>query len=352
MKKMYFSVLSTLILWISCPVCGQGRVVADTVVEKTYLEWGHAPLYPECTIWYSRSEDGHRDTVHSNCSLGVISVNEYDAENRVLVTYRAHFEGDPYILWYTYEYDAEGRLIKKINHNLQTAEEYDYSTLVYTNIGYISAGSEPEFDTEGRLIRMNTTHFSPPGNCFVRVAQNFDNKGDEADCYYVIKNWTDLSDGEKSRAVASETTWSYFENGYAEYRMRAVGFNMYNRQKTEYRTHEQERGYSEEKLVYIMFHEADSRWVLKDHSETFYLRRDEAIPAGTGDVDAGVRQVYGVAGGVNIETANAQAEEITVRSVSGALMRRVTVQASGYLPLPQGFYIVTAGREVYKVLVR
>jgi hypothetical protein len=351
---------------MSCQAFGQvtiletpTRAVADTTIQRTYLEWGHAPLYPECTTWYSRSEDGRRDTVRSDCSLGVISVNEYDAENRLAAVYRAHFEGDPYMLRYTYEYDAEGRLIKKIDHYLQTAEEYDYSTLLHTNMGYISADSEPEFDAEGRLIRMNITHFSPPGNCFVRIAQDFDNQGDEADCYYVLKNWADVSDEEKSRTVASETTWSYFENGYVEYRMRAIGgqgnYNMYNKQKTEYRFREQERGYSEETLVYIMFNESDSRWVLKDHSETFY-RRDDArpavIPTSAGDVNAGIRKVYGVTGGIEIETANAQTEEITVRSVSGGLVRHVTVHASGYIPLPKGFFIVTAGREAYKVLVR
>jgi YD repeat-containing protein len=349
--------MMALFVWM---ICGQGiraGMVADTVVEKTYLEWGHDPLYPECTILYLHSEDGRRDTVLSTCS-GARSVNEYDAENRLIAVYQTQTV-DPYVLRYTYEYDAEGRLSKKTDHYLQTTEEYDYSALVYTNRGYVSADSEPEFDTEGRLVRMKYNHISPPGNCFVRIAQDFDNQGDEADCYYVLKDWAEVSEEEKSRAVACETTWSYFENGYAEYRMRAVGGqddNMFNRQKTEYRLLEQERGYSEETRVYIMFNEADSRWVLKDHSERFYYFQDtrlpEVVPLGVGDVEAGIPKVYGVAGGVEIETANAQTEEITIWSVSGLPVRRATIQASGFLPLAKGFYVVKVGKEVYKVMVR
>ncbi|MDR2139023.1 MAG: hypothetical protein LBP50_05710 [Tannerella sp.] len=324
------------------------------VVEKTCLEWGRAPLYPECTARYSRSEDGRRDTVRSDCSLGVVSVREYDAENKLLAVYLASGDGsNPFVLHQTFEYDAKGRLTGKTDHSLQKTYTYDYSTLVYTNRGYISGDAAHELDAEGRLIRLQVN----PSSCFVRVATDaYD--GSESDCYYVLKDRAALSDEEKLRMVANETTWSYFEDGYAQYYMRAVGNNdnytLYNRQKTEYHTREQERGYSTEKRVYIMFNEADSEWVLKDHSETvYYFREAEAkSDVSSPGVEAITRKVYGVAGALEVETANAETEEVTVWSASGRLVRRVTVRLSGHIPLAKGFYIVKAGRDSYKVFVR
>ncbi|MDR2765391.1 MAG: hypothetical protein LBB90_10240 [Tannerella sp.] len=322
----------------------------DTVVYKTYLEWGHTPLYPECTTRYSHSEDGRQDTTRSTCGMGQVLVLEYDAENRLTAVYRSERDGrDPFVLNHSYEYDAEGRLIRETDHHLQQTYAYDHSTLVDTNMGYISGSAEYELDAEGRLVRLSNN----PSSCFVRIPYPVFNG--EYDCYYVLKNRADLSEEEKLRAVANETTWTYFENGYEEHSMKLLGGYgdqaMYNRQKTESYTREQERGYSTEKRLSMLYYEAANKWELKDHEETFYYSSDDPaqyVP----EVEASARKVYGVSGGIAVSTANAATEEVTVWSVSGALVRRVTVRASAHLPLAKGFYIVTAGREAYKVIVR
>ena len=285
------------------PQIGQPRILADTVFTKHTQILTSGENSGTSTAIIERSKDGLRDTFYyTHPYTNEIIVREYDTDNRLISTYRVRRPDDPFIspeiekiLLYEYKYDSSGRLTSLAWWSLPGIfENYDYSTIVYTDSSYILNQIEYVFNAEDQLIR------------------------------------------------AGGLAYTYFKDGYTEIQGSFEKMSYYF----------QENGYQSQKLFFQKSLE-DEEWYLQTTWETTYRYKDDNPhnPSGNAVIETPTRKVYGVDGAVVIQSD--KPETVQIYTISGAMIRNIqTGTGSQSIALPKGFYIVRTDDQVYKVMVR
>lgn len=287
---------------------------------------------------YKRSEDGLRDTIFGYS--GAIRVTElvYSPEGQ-LVTLN-NLIPDPAniteLVFITdsktnYQYDAEGRIAvitTVANGNDEGSRFFDYTQntiiakskngqvtdstyVLYTDSGYVchvSDGSywgndtlEYVFDSENRLIRQ--VKYRP----------------------------ISLYGGK------SETVLEYNDHGY---------WAINDSSKAEYLYFEKESQLKKVSIYELTIH----GWEVYQTTDYVLYYGDTAL-----DIDEPcikkTAKIYGVAGAVVMELENPM--QVTIYSISGQLIQRQYFDSGRFhIPMIPGFYIVQAGKDVFKLKVK
>jgi len=279
------------------PQIGQPRIMADTIFVKH--TWGddtnpnELPGEPSAII--KRCEDGLRDTFYYRGYTNEIRVLEYDTNNRLISVQIKNELMDFFDVRAEYVYDSSGRLTELSEWSLPgDFENYDYSTIVYTDSSYVLNQIEYVFDSEDRLIR------------------------------------------------AGEVRYSYFEDGYEEI------LGSYEKMTYIFLAN----GYLSKRTFYQKQHE-NGEWFLKETWETTYRYTSDNPnnPNGNTTIETTSRKAYGVNGAVMIQSD--KMEKVRIYAVSGLLIRELqTSPGNQSIALSKGFYIVLIEDKAYKVMVR
>jgi len=275
-------------------------------------EWATADVH-------AYGDNGYIDTVMYR-SIGNVCfsftilgyVNTYSKENNKLIStdgYRSFYQS---VLSYQifYEYDSIGRLIKKqiVNHDKNnpryqdrpyyrdTIISYDFSTINYTDSGYIFDGGIYSLDEKGRITKE------------IR---------DKDTILYIYYD-------DELRYDKIINMDNYFENT-------AYFFN--------------ENGLMTKSITYSKPFENEDKRV----REYFY----SFLPGNTtsNSIIVNSSKIYGITGGLIIETE--KPEWISVYSLSGQLIKKTYINyGTQQIPLAKGIYIVKSGQKTTKIGVR
>ena len=284
------------------PCIHQPRIMADTIwhVSAFLGDWEH--FYPSVggrTV-IRRSEDGLRDTFDVAYGLRYFLIYEWDTDNRLIAIKHTFdsldkWDENSFIPRSEYAYDSSGRLAMELHAQYPNESyHYDYSTIIYTDSGYILNRVEYVLDSEGRLIRAGDMHYSYFEDGFTE--------------FYFKDN-----SGEK-------TDWHFLENGYLSH---CKTWKLRDGQ-------------------WVDFHKEEREYRYKDDNPLKQATALEAVEN---------RKVYGVDGAVAIQSD--KPETVQIYTISGAMIRNIqTGTGSQSISLPKGFYIVMMGNQAYKVIVR
>jgi len=274
------------------PLIGQPRILADTIFVKYTSDDIN---YEITSAIIKRSKDGLRDTFYYSLPYTVyrVEVYKYDLNNR-LSELRSTFFGTWHVIQ-EYEYDSSGRLTRLAEWSVPGIfENYDYSTIVYSDSSYTLNQVEYVFNSEEYLIR------------------------------------------------AGGITYSYFENGYEEI--------LGSHEKRTY--HFLENGYLSKRTFYQRVQE-EGEWLKKESWETDYRYKDDNPHNPTGNIvfKTTSLNVYGTDGAAVILSDNPV--KVRIFSIIGTLVRDIqTASSCQSIHLPKGIYLVMIEGKTYKIMVR
>jgi hypothetical protein len=318
------------------------RIDCDTVFSES--EYASMPSSYTWSV-IKRSEDGLTDTVYINSGIGAISVSRYNEKGQKVFYAFDYYPviscKSPYtnpdvvpsrcktdVDVYDYEYDSTGRLSKStlryINgdgkDSLVSETIIDYSTVQYTEKGYIYDDYEYEFDDLGRV-----THIQ------------YLNDPDE---------YKEL-DGKTYRI--GDSYFTYFEGGVLVLCYERVSKNIYGWDdrwvKTDYGFRKD--GYS--KNVNTSF---DGKvWSVWEKTETRYVYNSGDGADANENIESPASKVYGIANAVVINSADKAA--VSIYNFTGQIVKHQQVGTGiTQIPLPKGLFLVTVNDKHYKVVVK
>ena len=321
----------------------------DTIRTVTeYAPYFASPIPTSYDNIIRRSEDGLRDTIDTDRSglrgmpVFISTYNEKGQEVRyegpVDVWYEKQFGIMPVYYDYIYEYDSEGRMSHialwvrnsprsngTVTDSLLDETFYDYSTLQYTENGYIYDGYEYEMDEQGRV-----TH--------IKNLMNPD-------------EYREFSDGKLYRL--GDTYYTYSDREVTVFSYTLVSKNVMGAPDRWIRAHyywseDGTRFFSDE-------HSLDDgvNWTATGKSITYYLyavhnNSDETINE---TVSESTANACGVWGAVAVNTRDKA--QVSVYNATGQIVKQQQVNAGiTQISVPKGLYFVTVNNISYKVIVR
>lgn len=263
-------------------------------------------------ILHKYSLDGYIDTIYTNMQT---TVNFYSKETNKLIqsdTYGSIIQ-HPISARSLYEYDKQGRLLSEkftfyiydLENKLTGTEDstylYDLSTIVTTDSGYIYKDVEYIFDNQDRLIRMKTNHmicdytYFDKGYAYLKYEVNPEEgsgQQERLERYFDEKGL--LTNSRTFQKSYDQTEWAFIYNEFFEY----------------------------------TFYTDDTANSLIERKHT----------------------IYGETGIIKVNTT--QPEWIRIYSIGGQLINQSYVTDQADIMVSKGIYIVTAGSESYKVIVK
>jgi len=210
----------------------------------------------------------------------------------------------------SYTYDLDGSLIEKED---SVVFDYDFSTVIYTDSSYFWGDTEYIFDKQDRLIQIKIR----PEN--EHLHRNID--------------------------------YTYFEDkkGYSEFSYKTTDPPISEiRYKEEY--YFDDKGLATNSRVYSQYYKDGewSDWWLAQNWYDNYTFYDDITSNRLTTIKS--HQIYGVKGGISIHLT--QPEQVSIYTINGQLLGKYAVSDYLKVDFPKGLYIVTAGKEAYKVSVR
>jgi len=319
------------------------RLYGDTIIYNFQGD----PFQPLPEVHYTiidRSEDGLTDTIHYAAGLLRDDINQYNDKKQII----SCIVGYPFRYYMLeiyenccgeyskeeYEYDEEGRItkftLKWLNSPTNVVREevtnYDYSTFEYTAKGYIYDGIEYELDDEKK----------------VTLWKNLNNPGEYGEF-----------DGKQYHL--GDYHYEYFEGGVS-----VIGYDYYEYNYLYIGPHITKRVYvyKPDLMTETMYRSLDGKtWELISNNERSVLYKSNVEsggnPNGNWLTETDVVKVYGSDNAVMISSP--ESVRIAVYDITGRLLRQHQTEGGGVvsrLPVPKGLYIVKAGNEVKKVVVR
>lgn len=295
-------------------------------IEKNSFIDSIQPTWTGSYSLHKWSSDGYIDTIYANMST---LVDFYSKENNKLIRrdfYVGPVETKSFSSTEFYNYDNQGRRTTHTMTHYSHGEDgsltkkdtvifdYDFSMVVYTDSGYIFNDIEYIFDKQDRLIRIKKRAYESHHHLNVDYTYFDENKGYSKLLYGILN------------PPASES-----------------------RTKEEY--YFDDKGLLINSRTYMQYY-ADtewSEWELTQDWHDSYTFYDDITSNGLTTAES-IHQIYGVEGGISIRTG--QPEKVSIYTINGQLLRRNVVNDYLKVDLPKGLYIVTAGKEAYKVVVR
>ena len=284
---------------------------------------------------YKRSKDGLRDTVFDYS--GVIRVREfiYSPEGK-LVTLNMlwpDIENKTEQVWITdyatnYEYDAEGRIavITTVQGNDSGSKFYDYTAntiVTKTSGGTLIDSIFVVYNDSGYVCHMTDSYYGDYTVEYVFDSENRLLRSARYRPYF----------GDKS-----EVLFTYHDHGYWEYRG-----DLY---KTEYIYFEKESQLKKETAYELTY----KGWEVRNSYDYVYHYGDDILDVDQLAIEK-TAKIYGVTGGVAIESE--APVQVAIYAFGGQLIERRHFDSGSYqIPMLPGFYLVQAGKDVFKVKVR
>lgn len=209
-----------------------------------------------------------------------------------------------------YTYDLDGSLIEKED---TVVFDYDFSTVIYTDSSYFFGDTEYIFDKQDRLIQQK-----------IRPIYEF---------RYLNVDYTYFEDKK-----------GYSMHIYYPLDPPISGF----RRKEEH--YFDDKGLVTNSRVYSQYYEEGkwSDWWLAQNWYENYTFYDDITSNRLTTIKS--HQIYGVKGGISIHLT--QPEQVSIYTINGQLLGKYAVSDYLKVDFPKGLYIVTAGKEAYKVSVR
>lgn len=284
------------------------------------------PIWTGGYVEHKWNLEGYTDTVYGGMTS---SISYYSKENNKLIRmddYAGPIEAGVFhtITFFTYDnqgrqttqtmtsytYDLDGSLIEKED---SVVFDYDFSTVIYTDSSYFWGDTEYIFDKQDRLIQIKIR----PEN--EHLHRNID--------------------------------YTYFEDkkGYSEFSYKTTDPPISEiRYKEEY--YFDDKGLATNSRVYSQYYKDGewSDWWLAQNWYDNYTFYDDITSNRLTTIKS--HQIYGVKGGISIHLT--QPEQVSIYTINGQLLGKYAVSDYLKVDFPKGLYIVTAGKEAYKVSVR
>lgn len=278
------------------------RIMADEIHYRTTDQGG----VTGSTKIYKRSADGLSDTIQiMSGSIPAPMVYLYSKENRLEtvkmdMNYDGDFDNDG--AKEEYSYNESGWLTSKTTFFGKSSSEttyYDYSDLAYTDSGYIWKNKEYILDSQSRLLRSGNIRYT------------------YIDQGYIQHDTIDRLEGNTIVKIPREIEYLFEEHGYLA-----------------------------KETCFLLSDKGE--WEFNYSIEATYTFSDN--PQSNAPFFAEPQSVFGVEGGIVVTTQISH--PVCIYSIGGQLIKRVYTQPHESISMPKGIYIVTAGKESQKVVVR
>lgn len=281
---------------------------------------------------YKRSKDGLRDTAFNYSGAESVVECIYSPEGK-LVTMN-FLEPDltniTKIVWITgyginYQYDAEGRIAV-----ITTVQGDDNGSMVYD----YTENTIVTKTRKGTMLDSTYVLYTDSGYVCYITDSYFGNKTIE----YVFDSENRLVRRINRNRPDAVSDYEYTDHGYCIY-----SGDSY---KKEYLYFEKESQLRKE----ITYKKTIHGWEIDRTSDYVYYYGDMIL-----DVDepavGKTAKIYGVTGGVVMELE--APTQVAIYAISGQLVQRQHFDSGSYqLPMVPGFYIVQAGKDIFKLKVR
>lgn len=283
---------------------------------------------------YKRSKDGLRDTVFNYSGAESVMEYVYSPEGK-LVTMN-FLEPDltnlTKIVWITgyginYQYDAEGRIaVIKYNSGGSTIYDYTENTIVFE-------GKDGEPADTAHVVYTDNGYIFQTKKDFYLGEEKVEYVFDSENRLLKRIHWP-LYDGDDK----TEFIYEYTDHGYCiysgdSYKEERIYFEKESRLKK-----------------YISYKKTIHGWEIDRTSDYVYYYGDMILDVDEPAVEK-TAKIYGVTGGVVMELE--APTQVAIYALSGQLVRRQYFDSGSYqLPMVPGFYIVQAGKDIFKLKVR
>ena len=310
------------------------RILADSIsyTEQSYLLEGLPAGGGYAT--YKRSPDGLTDTIYTGYGLLNMWIYEYSPNGKLLSmkeTYRPNSaEEGSYV---KLVYDKQERLIA--DTTFFDRKKSGFTTYTYLQdtvlIHYTSIEYPGDF-----WKKQITYHYTDSGYIQKEIRES------------VNSNGTVSIDTTEREYVFDASNRLIRANNNIHYTYSEDGGYMENHETISYR----QNRYYNNKGYYIKqdsYRKENGEWVLSVTYSVEY-HYNPGNPNHNVLVESQHLQAYGIEGTIRIQAG--QPEWVSVYSIAGQLVHRQYVPENATFYLPKGLYIVTAGKESQKVMVR
>jgi len=316
------------------------RTNLDTVIYYDYYSIYFIEVLEEpikTIVCFTRSEDELTDTLHTYFGSNVW---KYSKQNKLLYDYQ--YSPLHPLLEYVrtnYEYDEDGRVVKEVQTSIKPSENYsekflgervyDYSSIQFTEKGYIFENIEYEFDDQERLTCMI---YLSLGNELIKYSDGREFRKNAFYYTYTDSSFTEFGNWTMSYAILDrpdlwiENIYVFNENGSVEWFKKNEsedGINWHNRAKT--------------KVEYVYSNDP---------------RSDDIGTTDNVSIFKSKTVVYGLSREIYI--SNEKATTVQVFDITGRLVKQqeLTAGENRIRVNNGGFYIVKSGNETFKVYVK
>lgn len=303
------------------------RILADSIY---YSEQNSIDYEKEGYSVYKRTSDGLTDSIYTGYGISSLFIYQYSPEGKLLLKKDGMF---PLLKGTKFVYDPQGRMIADTSF-------YDNQKIAVTTYTYKTDTvliDYEDFEDVGYSVKRQLSYQYTDSGYIEKTIQI--NRNGEVSQIDTIKNEY-IFDASNQLIRGGDYQYTYLESGGY---MQSYESKYYKSKK-----YFNDKGYATKELIET-YSNIIGDWTLFEWTAEYFYNPDNPNPIIP--IEVSVSQVYGVKEGVIAEVVNPAWAYIY--SISGQLVKKVWIEAGKQcIPLAKGIYVVTIGKDSYKVAVR